>query len=356
MEQIIGRFCLEGRPLSWEPYGSGHINRTYLVRTGAGRRYILQRINRAVFPDPVGVMENVSAVIAFLAARTEDSRRCLRLTPTREGTLYARDGEGEVWRMYGYLEDSLCLQAPERPEDLYESAAAFGAFLSQLSDFPAETLRETIPDFHNTPHRYRQLRAAVEQDLCGRAKDAAREIDFALAREKEAGALQSLRDAGALPTRVTHNDTKLNNVMLDARTRKALCVIDLDTVMPGLAAYDFGDCVRFGAATAAEDEPDWEKMGLSLEAFETVTRGFLAGCPQLTALERQTLPLGAKLMTLECGVRFLTDYLQGDRYFAVHRPGHNLDRTRTQFRLVADMEAKWDAMAAAAARLGEGKN
>ena len=187
--------------------------------------------------------------------------------------------------------------------------------------------------------------------MCGRAAAVKPEIEFALARESEAGTLVDLQSAGQLPTRVTHNDAKLNNVMLDAATRKALCVIDLDTVMPGLAAYDFGDSIRFGAATAEEDERDLDKMEMSLESFETYARGFLTACPSLTALERETLPLGAKLMTLECGVRFLTDYLDGDHYFSIHRPDHNLDRARTQFKLVSDMERKWDRMEAIISRL-----
>ncbi len=351
MEEIIGRFQLTGAAVSCRAYGCGHINRTFLVRTDAGRRYILQRVNRQVFPDPVGVMENVTAVIAFLAEKAPGGFGRLRLVPTREGAPYALDGAGEVWRAYDYVEGGVCLQAPESLEDLYQCAEAFGRFQSLLADMPAASLRETIPEFHNTPVRYARFHAALEADIAGRAADVGAEIAFALAREREAGALQRMRQDGTLPVRVTHNDTKLNNVMLDEKTRRALCVIDLDTVMPGLAAYDFGDCVRFGAATAAEDEPDTEKMGLDLAAFEALARGFLTGCPALTEAERRTLPLGAKLMTLECGVRFLTDYLEGDRYFAVHRPGQNLDRARTQFKLAADMEAKRDAMAAIMDRL-----
>ena len=352
MENVIRRFRLEGTPVSVERYGSGHINRTWLVRTDAGRRYILQRLNRTVFADPAAVMENVAAVCAFLAGRTGGERRCLRLAPALDGTLYVRDEDGEFWRVYGFVEGCVCLEAPETPEDLYQSAAAFGTFQSRLADLPAGTLRETIPRFHDTPDRYRQLRAAVGADAAGRAAGAGPEIAFALAREEAAGALQRMRQTGALPVRVAHNDTKLNNVLLDAATRRAVCVVDLDTVMPGLAAYDFGDAVRFAGATAAEDERDLEKMGLSLEAFDLIARGYLDACPGLTDRERETLPLGAWTMTLECGVRFLTDYLQGDTYFAVHRPGHNLDRARAQFRLAEDMERKWDAMTAVMARLG----
>ena len=219
------------------------------------------------------------------------------------------------------------------------------AFQQQLNNFPADTLHETIPNFHNTVDRYRIFHEVLAADPMGRAKDVQAEIDFVLAREQEAGTLVRLLGEGKLPLRVTHNDTKLNNVMLDDQTRTPLCVIDLDTVMPGLSAYDFGDSIRFGAATAAEDEKDLSKMEMSLDLFRIFTRGFLKACPGLTDLEKEMLPMGAKLMTLECGVRFLTDYIDGDHYFSVHREGHNLDRCRTQFKLVADMESKWDRMA-----------
>ena len=210
--------------------------------------------------------------------------------------------------------------------------------------FPAHTLHDTIPNFHNTADRYRIFRETLAKDLMGRAREVGTEIEFALAREEEAGTLVRLLAEGKLPLRVTHNDTKLNNVLLDSRTRKSLCVIDLDTVMPGLSLYDYGDSIRFGAASAAEDEQDLSKVEMRLDLFETFTQGFLSACPDLTDLERTLLPTGAKLMTLECGVRFLTDYLDGDHYFATHRPAQNLNRARTQFKLVADMEDKWEQM------------
>ena len=246
--------------------------------------------------------------------------------------------------MYAFIEDSLCLQQPQTPSDFYESAVAFGQFQQMLKEFPAHTLHETIPNFHNTPDRYRIFREVLKKDPVGRVKEVQSEIDFVLSREQEAGTLLQLLEAGKLPLRVTHNDTKLNNVMLDEKTRKALCVIDLDTVMPGLSLYDFGDSIRFGAASAPEDEQDLSKMEMRLDRFETFTKGFLSACPDLTDTELELLPMGAKLMTLECGVRFLTDYLDGDHYFATHRPGQNLDRARTQFKLVADMEQKWEQM------------
>lgn len=278
MEEAVFHFLLDGKPVSCQRYGCGHINRTYLVKTDAGRRYIFQRINSLVFPDIKGLMENIAAVTGFLAARVEEPRGSLRLVPALDGAWVWVDGEGESWRVYDFIEDSLCLQQPERPEDLYESAVAFGCFQNQLSDFPADTLHETIKDFHNTPDRYRKFHLALEADALGRAAGVREEIDFALKREAAAGALQALREDGSLPLRVTHNDTKLNNVMLDAKTRKALCVIDLDTVMPGLAAYDFGDSIRFGAATAAEDEKNLDKMGLDMSLYETYARGYLHSC------------------------------------------------------------------------------
>ena len=343
MEQLLSQFCLEGRPLRCERYGEGHINRTYLVETDR-RRYILQRLSRAAFADIPALMENVEAVTRYLAAQGGDERSCLHLVPTREGRCWLRDGEGEYWRVYDFIEDSLCLQAPETPEDFYQSAVAFGGFQRMLRAFPAETLHETIPNFHNTPDRYRKFRAVLAADPLGRAKELGEEIDFFLSREEDAAALQRMRESGALPLRVTHNDTKLNNVMLDARTRRALCVIDLDTVMPGLAAYDFGDSIRFGASTGAEDEKNLSRIEMDLGLYEIFTRGFVRACGDMEESERESLPLGAKLMTLECGLRFLTDYLDGDHYFSIARPEHNLDRTRTQIKLVRDMETKWDAM------------
>ena len=235
--------------------------------------------------------------------------------------------------------------------DFYQSAVAFGQFQQQLQDFPADTLHETIPNFHNTVDRYRIFHEVLAADPMHRAGEVTDEIQFVLDREEEAGTLVHLLQEGKLPLRVTHNDTKLNNVMLDETTRTPLCVIDLDTVMPGLSAYDFGDSIRFGAATAAEDEKDLSKMEMDLELFRTYAKGFLHACPDLTPMEKKMLPMGAKLMTLECGLRFLTDYLDGDHYFAVHREGQNLDRCRTQFKLVADMESKWTAMASIIAEL-----
>ena len=344
MQNILMQFPLDGSVSSCERYGCGHINVTYLVVTTTGHRYILQKINHHIFRNVPALMENISSVTNYLRKQMDDPRRVLTVVNTNDGSAYYFDGEG-YWRLYEFVEGSICLQQPETPEDFYQSAVAFGEFQQQLNNFPADTLHETIPNFHNTVDRYRIFHEVLAADPMGRAKDVRSEIDFVLAREQEAGTLVRLLGEGKLPLRVTHNDTKLNNVMLDDQTRTPLCVIDLDTVMPGLSAYDFGDSIRFGAATAAEDEKDLSKMEMSLDLFRIFTRGFLKACPGLTELEKEMLPMGAKLMTLECGVRFLTDYIDGDHYFSVHREGHNLDRCRTQFKLVADMETKWDQMA-----------
>ena len=343
MNELLQKFTLDGAVVSCERYGCGHINETYLVVTQSGTRYILQKINNSIFKDVKGLMGNIAAVTKYLRGIVAEPRGVLTLIPAVDGGDYL-EYEGCYWRVYAFVEDSLCLQAPETPEDFYQSAVAFGNFQQQLKDFPAQTLCEVIPNFHNTADRYRIFREVLAADNYGRAKDVRPEIEFALAREEEAGTLVNMLSAGELPLRVTHNDTKLNNVMLDAATRKPLCVIDLDTVMPGLSLYDFGDSIRFGAATAAEDEKDLSKVEMDLALYETYTKGFLSACPGLTQKERDMLPMGAKLMTLECGVRFLTDYLNGDVYFKTHYEGQNLDRCRTQFKLVVDMESKWDDM------------
>ncbi len=337
MKEALQQFPLKGSVTVCEPYGSGHINDTYRVETDEGVQYILQRINRHVFPDVKGLMSNIAAVTAFLGARVSHPREAMALVYTNAGAPYYEDPAGDCWRVYDFVTDSVCLQKIERPSDFYECAFAFGRFQGIMAQFPAETLCETIPNFHNTPDRYEKLRRAVSADSMGRADGVREEIEFALSLEQEAGKLQALRMSGALPTRVTHNDTKINNVLMDQQSGKALCVIDLDTVMPGLAAYDFGDSIRFGAATAAEDEEDLSRMRLDVDLFEIYSRGYLDACDNLTATEIETLPLGAFTMTLECGVRFLTDYLEGDHYFKIKREDHNLIRCQTQFALAADI-------------------
>lgn len=340
---VLSCFRLDTKPVSCEIYGCGHINITYLVESQSGKRYLLQKINHNTFRDVPGLMENIALVTNYLRERSDDPRSTLMPVYTNEGDAYLCVNDG-YWRVFEYVEDTICLQLPETDEDFYQSAVAFGTFQQKLTQFPAEMLHETIPNFHNTPDRYRIFVETLASDPMNRASSVREEIEFALARREEMSLIQNALDSGALPLRVTHNDTKLNNVLLDAKTRRALCVIDLDTVMPGSSLYDFGDSIRFGAATAAEDEQDLSKMEMSLDRFRAFTRGYIRSCPGLTEMELQLLPMGAKTMTMECGIRFLTDYLDGDHYFAVHREGQNLDRCRTQFKLVADMEKKWDEM------------
>ena len=342
--EVLRAFRLDAKPVSCEPYGCGHINVTYLAVTESGLRYILQKINNNTFRDVAGLMENITAVTEFLRTETDDPRGVLTLVKTHDGASYLH-AQDAYWRTYDFVEDSICLQLPETDEDFYQSAVGFGTFQQLLTDFPAAKLHETIPNFHNTPDRYRALLETLERDSMHRAAQVQPEIEFALARQAEMATIQNALTAGELPLRVTHNDTKLNNVLLDAKTRKALCVIDLDTVMPGFSVNDFGDSIRFGASTALEDETDLTKVSCSMELFELYTKGFLKGCDgKLTAKEIELMPMGAKTMTFECGMRFLTDYLQGDKYFRIHREGHNLDRCRTQFKLVEDMEQKWYTM------------
>lgn len=340
---VIKHFQIDGDCISCKEFGSGHINSTYQVKTERGKVYILQCINKYVFNDPKAVMENVGAVTKYLSGRVTDPSETLQFITTDTGDYSYVDESGEYWRCYEFA-DGICLEAPETDRDFYESAIAFGRFQELLRDFPAETLHETIPLFHNTINRYRLFQEALARNAAGRAERVQPEIDFIMAREAEAGTICRLLEANELPLRVTHNDTKLNNVLLDRKTRKAMCVLDLDTVMPGSSLYDFGDSIRFGAATAPEDEPDLSKMGINLKLFRVYTAGYLTACRSLTEKETELLPLGAKIITLELAVRFLTDYLDGDRYFKTAYPEHNLVRARAQLKLVKDMEAKWDEM------------
>ena len=347
--EIVKQFEID---VNVESYGNGHINDTFLVTTDSTFRYIFQRINGNVFKKPDEVIENIVNVTEFfrenLKATGGDAKRgTMTVIKTKNGLGYFVDDEGKYWRMYEFVEGSLSLDLPETDADFYESAFAFGNFQKMLSTFPAETLHETIVDFHNTPDRFKKFLAALENNLSGRKDTVADEIAFAKEREPFTRVLTEALEKGEIPLRVTHNDTKMNNVLLDSETRKALCVIDLDTIMPGLSVNDFGDSIRFGASTAAEDEKDLSKVHFDINLFEVYLKGFLKGCDgQLTANEIEMLPEGAKMMTLECGIRFLTDYLDGDTYFRTHYPEHNLDRCRTQFKLVSEMEEKWDDMKA----------
>lgn len=356
IENAIAQFAMEGTLKEKRPYGNGHINDTFLLTyettSGGEKHYILQRMNHNIFKNPKQLMENMVHVTEYLrkiitANGGDPDRETLNTVTTLNGGYFYEDDSNNFWRVLLFIENTLCLEQVESKKDFYDSAVAFGNFQRLLSDFPAQTLYETIPNFHNTPSRFLDFKAAVDRDKLGRAKLAEAEIAFALEREKDTAVLTNLLKEGKLPLRVTHNDTKLNNILFDADTKKALCIIDLDTVMPGLSHYDFGDSIRFGASTGAEDEKDLSKVELDLSLFEAFTMGYLEGCAgSLTDLEIEMLPMGAKLMTYECGIRFLADFLDGDVYFKIHRDGHNLDRARTQFKLVADMEKKWGEMAA----------
>ena len=343
IEKAAYAFRINGHPVSCLPFGHGHINHTYKITTDTGREYILQRINKYVFKDPIKVMINASAVTNHIRKKVDDPRMVLHFIPTLRGKYCHRDGCGEFWRMYDFV-GGFCLDTPETSEDFYQSALAFGRFQHLLSDFPAEKLYETIPEFHNTIDRYRQLKESVKSDNVDRVAEAEDLIAFALAQEEQCSILQHMREAGQIPLRITHNDTKLNNVLLDKITRKSLCVLDLDTVMPGLSVHDFGDAIRFGAATAAEDEPDANKMKLDMELFRAFTRGFLEAAPTLTDVEIDNLALGAFTITMEIGIRFLKDFIDGDYYFKTAYPEHNLVRARAQFALAADMKLKWEQM------------
>ena len=349
-KNILKQFQVEGDIASIEPYGSGHINHTYLAQMADDKKYILQGINTTIFKDTDQLMENILNVTSYLReeiVRTggDPARETLTVVMTNDGKSYYTDEEGNKWRVYDFIEGAQTFDAVESKEDFYQSAVAFGNFQAKLANFPADTLHETIPQFHDTAKRYRDFEKAVEADVKGRASKVAAEIAFVREHSKEVSELHDMLAKGELPLRVTHNDTKLNNIMIDSNSHKAICVIDLDTVMPGLAMNDFGDSIRFGASTAAEDERDLSKVSCSMDLFDLYTKGFIEGCAgRLTSEELKLLPMGAKVMTFECGMRFLTDYLQGDRYFKIHREDHNLDRCRTQFKLVADMEKKWDTM------------
>ena len=355
LKEVISHFVFPGELIECISFGNGHINDTFRLtyETENGKkRFILQKMNKNIFTKPVELMENVSAVTAWLRNKIKEyggdtERETLNLINGIDGKPYYEDSLGEYWRVYYFVENATCFDQVESDDDFYQSAVAFGKFQGLLADYPAETLHETIENFHNTVDRFRKFQEAVKADVCGRVKDVQEEIKFVLDREGLAHTLCDMQENGELPLRVTHNDTKLNNIMIDDATGKAICVIDLDTVMPGLSVNDFGDSIRFGASTAAEDEKDLSKVSCDLHLYEVYTKGFIEGCAgALTAKELEMLPMGAILMTFECGMRFLTDYLEGDHYFKVHREGHNLDRCRTQFKLVKDMEEKLPQMKA----------
>lgn len=337
-----------------DAYGNGHINDTYRVE---GSKYILQRINTSIFKNPDELMTNIENVTAFLrkkiaAAGGDPERETLTFVPTVTGENLYKPDDSSAFRVYKFITGTKTIEDSKNPDDLYAAGVGFGHFQKMLADYPAETLFETIKDFHNTPKRVEALKEAIRNDVAGRAESVKAEIDFALENAAWADAVVKGIEDGTIPLRVTHNDTKINNILFDEETGKALCVIDLDTVMPGSALYDFGDALRMGGSTAAEDETDLDKVWFNETAYEAFAKGFLSELKDsLTPREIELLPLSVKLMTYECGIRFLTDHLNGDTYFKIHRPNHNLDRARNQFKLVADITAKESALAAITQRL-----
>ena len=353
-KNIVNQFQVEGELCSCERYGEGHINATYLAvmeKDGEKTDYILQKINNTAFPNVAGLMNNIKLVTEFnrakiLANGGNPDRESLSLIYTKSGeTYYHCDEDDGYYRMYIFITDAVAYQSIEKPEDFYQSAVAFGNFAKLLSEFVATPIVEIIPGFHNTVKRFANLEKSIKLDKMNRVKDVQAEIDFALKRKNICDKIVSLLESGKMPTKVTHNDTKLNNVMLDVKTGEPVAVIDLDTIMPGSICYDFGDSIRFGCSTAPEDEKDLSKVNFNIDLFDVYTRGYLTALGNdATDIEKEYLPWGAILMTFECGIRFLTDYLDGDVYFRIKREEHNLDRCRTQFKLVQEMEKCFDKM------------
>lgn len=341
-------FAIDGQFAGASPYGSGHINDSYCAvfqRNGTRSRYILQRINHHIFNNPVRLMENIERVTAHLAAQVSDhpdrGRRVLTLIPTKTGSPLHVDANGDYWRAYLFIDRASTYDSVQSAGQAFQSARAFGEFQRLLANLPAPRLHDTIPDFHYTPKRFAALEQAIAADVAGRAAQAGPEIEFALARKP----LSKVLVEAGLPERVTHNDTKINNVLLDDATGEGTCVIDLDTVMPGLAAYDFGDMVRTATCPAPEDETDLSKVYMQFPLFEALARGYLSSAAAfLTPEEKESLAVAGKLITFEIAIRFLTDYLSGDTYFKVHRQGHNLERSRSQFKLLESLEQQESQM------------
>lgn len=352
LQNVLNAFGFDGPADHIKPLDGGHINDTMLLTTQKGSLYVLQRINTHVFTDPQGLMENIFGVTEYLRERIveqggDPDRETLTFLTTRNGALYYNGAEG-AWRAYRFQSGLVALGTPRNFNDFRASGKAFGRFQALLKEYPAESLYVTIPRFHDTPARMEQLHEAIRKDHAGRADSVKEEIAFALEREASSSIVMDLQNQGILPLRVTHNDTKLNNVLLDPKTGEGVCVIDLDTVMPGQAIFDFGDSIRHGATAFLKKGAD---ITLDLGLFEAYTQGFLEGCNNiLTPIEKDLLPTGAWMMTLECGIRFLTDYLKGDIYFKTECPEHNLVRARSHFKLVREIEEKQDQMQAIIAK------
>ena len=350
---ILNQYGFNGTVEEIKPITVGHINDTFVVEydvEGKKEKYLLQWINHNVFKKPVEVMENVVGVTEHIKKKVAEAggdteREVLTVFKTSNGENYVKTEDGGHWRVYNFVDDSYSLDGVNSREDFKMAAVAFGNFQKQLADYPIETLKDTIPNFHNTVSRFNDFKIALEENRSGRKDEALKEIEFVLAREKDCSVLTDMLESGELPLRVTHNDTKLNNVLFDKTTNQPLCVVDLDTVMPGSSLYDFGDSIRFGANTGAEDEKDLSKISLDLDLFKAYVEGYLESAgDSLTKNEIEYLPFASKLLTFECGMRFLGDFLNGDVYFKTEYREHNLVRARTQFKLVADIEAKFSEM------------
>lgn len=354
MKEIAENFQIYGNFLESRPYGSGHINDTFVAafsQAGVRVRYIFQRINNRVFQQPELLMENIVRVTSQATAQLEEegipdsSRRALRVIPARDGKPYYKNGNDRYWRCYLFIEGARTYDIVESEEQAYQAARAFGEFQKLASSLGGKRLHETIPNFHNSRSRLEDLKRVVETNPFDRLSGVAAEWNFIRQREDLVDVLLRLQEQGEIPERITHNDTKLNNVMIDDATETGICVLDLDTVMPGLALYDFGDMVRATTSPAAEDERDLSKVGMQFPMFEALVRGYLSSARDfLNEAEIEHLVFAGKLMVLECGIRFLQDHLQGDTYFKIHRPDHNLDRCRTQLRLIELIEEQEEAM------------
>ena len=354
IKEVCEKFSVGGVFTGYEKINNGHINSTYnLVFEEDGKvvKYVLQMVNTNVFKNPDYLMSNIVAVTSHIKEKnaknnvSDADRRTLIFLPCLDGKYYYIDNDNCCWRLYYYVDDVYTCNSIDSEDVFYNAGVAFGDFQNILADFDGSSLYETIENFHNTVSRFADFKKAVDENLSGRLENVKEEVEFAIAREKDTHILVDLIAEGKLPLRVTHNDTKLNNILFDNQTKEGICIIDLDTVMPGLSLYDFGDSIRFGANTAAEDEKDVSKVSLSLPLYEAYVKGYLSSAKDaLTDLEKELLPFGAKLMTYECGIRFLMDYLNGDKYFHTAYDDHNLVRARTQFALVADMEKKLEQM------------
>ena len=353
-KELADKFKFDGELVNSELHICGHINDTYILKfvknDGSKIKYILQRINTDIFPKVDELMSNIDKVTKHISEKVrleggDVLREGLTVIPTKNNKLYYKTKSGDCFRAYHFIEGASTYMKVEHPMDFYKCGKALGKFQKQLSDFPANTVYETIPDFHNTVKRYNDFLKAIDEDKKGRVKNVREEIQFIKDRSNEMGKLVGLLQNGELPLRVTHNDTKFNNIMIDDATGEAICVIDLDTVMPGLSLYDYGDSIRSGATTALEDEVDLNKVNFDMNLFELFTKGFFESCGDiLVDKEIENMAFSPRLIAMELGMRFLMDYINGDVYFQIHRENHNLDRARNQLKLAKDMEEKQNQM------------